>query len=132
MVNITDKEGQLTKANDSHLWSSLSQSEELGALLTAGGSVKTLVEPTKLEVSPVEATDQQRWRLELEGARLQAARTAIGQAAEPTSVVIGRGQPVRPAVAQQILIKADISAELPTNLFLEYPFYSWTVYSRER
>ena len=132
VVNITDKEGQLTKANENHLWSSLSQSEELGALLTAGGSVKTLVEPTKLEVSPVEATDQQRWRLELEGARLQAARTAIGQAAEPISAVIGRGQPVRPAVAQQILIKADISAELPTNLFLEYPFYSWTGHSRDR
>lgn len=58
--------------------------------------MKTLVEPTKLEVSPVEATDQQRWRLELEGARLQAARTAIGRAAEPTSAVIGRRQPVRP------------------------------------
>jgi len=58
--------------------------------------VKTLVEPTKLEVSPVEATDQQRWRLELEGARLQAARIAIGRAAEPTSAVIGRRQPVRP------------------------------------
>ena len=108
VVNITDKEGQLTKSNENHLWSSLSQSEELGALLTAGGSLKTLVEPTKLEVSPVEATDQQRWRLELEGARLQAARTAIGRAAEPTSAVIGRRQPVRPAAAQQILIKADI------------------------
>ena len=47
MVNITDKEGQLTKANENYLWSSLSQSEELEALLTARGSVKTLVEPTK-------------------------------------------------------------------------------------
>ena len=36
VVNITDKEGQLTKANENYLWSSLSQSEELGALLTAG------------------------------------------------------------------------------------------------
>jgi len=65
--------------------------------------VKTLVEPTKLEVSPVEATDQQRWRLELEGARLQAARTAIGRAAEPTSAVIGRRQPVRPFLGIPLL-----------------------------
>lgn len=63
----------------SSLGSSLSQAEEQGALFAAGGPVKILVEFTELEVSPVWATDQQRWRLQLEGAELQTAQRPIGR-----------------------------------------------------
>ena len=62
-----------------NLGSSLSQAEEQGTLFAAGGPVKILVEFTELEVSPVWATDQQRWRLQLEGAELQTAQRPIGR-----------------------------------------------------
>ena len=109
-MSLIWREVHLKDATTFHLGSSLSQAEEQGALFAAGGPVKILVEFTELEVSPVWATDQQRWRLQLEGAELQTAQRPIGRLAERASVPIGRGQPVKPAgaPAQQILITANI------------------------
>ena len=61
-------------------------------------------------MSPVQATDQQRWRRQLEGVELQTTQFPIGRSAERASVLIGRRQPVRPAgaPAQQILITTNI------------------------